>query len=92
MTLIGLEVVAILLLFLSFWEAQKGNYRRIVGMNIIMVFVMFILYYSHQTFTYIHPGDVEKIMTISVSFILSELFGIFWGRQFFKHQHNKKTN
>ncbi len=92
LSLIGLEVVAILLLFLSFSEAQKGNYRRIIGMNLIMVFVMFVLYYSHRTFTYIR-GDIEKLLVIGLSFVLAELFGIFWGRLFFKHQSdNKKTN
>ncbi|MDT2871103.1 hypothetical protein P7H90_06870 [Lactococcus lactis] len=90
LTLIGLEVVTILILFISFWESTKGRYWRIIGMNIINIIFISILYFSQHTFTYIQHHDVEKMLVIVVSFVLSQLLGIFWGRQFYKHQEKSK--
>ncbi|QDK69935.1 hypothetical protein [Lactococcus protaetiae] len=90
LTLIGLELVAILLLFLSFWESKKGRYSRIIAMNIVMVFVIGVLYYSQHTFTYIQHHDTEKLLVIIGGFIISQVMGIFWGIQFYKQQ--KKSN
>jgi hypothetical protein len=90
LTLIGLEVVTIIILFISFWESTKGRRWRIVGMNIINIIFISILYFSKHTFTYIQHRDVEKMLVIVVSFVLSQLLGIFWGRQFYKHQEKSK--
>ncbi len=90
LTLIGLEVVTILILFISFWESAKGRHWRIIGMNIINIIFISILYFSQHTFTYIQHHDVEKMLVIVVSFVLSQLLGIFWGRQFYKHQEKSK--
>ena len=90
LTLIGLEVVTILILFISFWESTKGRPWRIVEMNIINIIFISILYFSQHTFTYIQHHDVEKMLVIVVSFVLSQLLGIFWGRQFYKHQEKSK--
>lgn len=90
LTLIGLEVVTILILFISFWESTKGRHLRIIGMNIINIIFISILYFSQHTFTYIQHHDVEKMLVIVVSFVLSQLLGIFWGRQFYKHQEKSK--
>ena len=89
--LIGLELVAIMLLFLSFWESKKGKYWRIIGMNVIMVIFVVTLYFSEHVFTYIQHHDVEKMLVIVVGFLLAQLLGIFWGRQFYK-QETKKYN
>ena len=83
LTLIGLEVVTILILFISFWESTKGRHWRIIGMNIINIIFISILYFSQH-------HDVEKMLVIVVSFVLSQLLGIFWGRQFYKHQEKSK--
>lgn len=91
LTLIGLEVVTILILFISFWESTKGRHWRIIGMNIINIIFISILYFSQHTFTYIQHHDVEKMLVIVVSFVLSQLLGIFWGRQFYKHQEKSKN-
>ena len=90
LTLIGLEVITIILLFISFWESTKGRYRRIIGMNIINIFFILVLYFSQHVFTYIQHHDVEKVSVIIVGFVLAQLLGIFWGRQFYKHQ--EKSN
>jgi len=90
LTLIGLEVVTILILVISFWERTKGRHWRIIGMNIINIIFISILYFSQHTFTYIQHHDVEKMLVIVVSFVLSQLLGIFWGRQFYKHQEKSK--
>lgn len=90
LTLMGLEVVTILILFISFWESTKGRHWRIIGMNIINILFISILYFSQHTFTYIQHHDVEKMLVIVVSFVLSQLLGIFWGRQFYKHQEKSK--
>ncbi|MDN6835278.1 MAG: hypothetical protein L0L86_03950, partial [Lactococcus lactis] len=63
---------------------------RIIGMNIINIIFISILYFSQHTFTYIQHHDVEKMLVIVVSFVLSQLLGIFWGRQFYKHQEKSK--
>lgn len=90
LTLIGLEIVAILLLFLSFWESRKGRYSRIIGMNSILVIFIAVLYLSQRVFTYIQHHDVEKMLVIIVGFVLAQLLGIFWGRQFYKYQEKTK--
>ncbi|UXV64533.2 hypothetical protein LLUC047_11265 [Lactococcus cremoris] len=90
LTLIGLEVITIILLFISLWESTKGRYRRIIGMNIINIFFILVLYFSQHVFTYIQHHDVEKVSVIIVGFVLAQLLGIFWGRQFYKHQ--EKSN
>lgn len=91
LTLIGLELVAVLLLFLSFRESKRGRYGRIVGMNIIMAFFMAVLYYSQHTFSYIQHHDIEKMLVIIVGFVLAQVMGIFWGMQFYKQQKKSEN-
>ncbi|WGU43736.1 hypothetical protein LLJM2_03520 [Lactococcus cremoris] len=45
---------------------------------------------QQNLFTYIQHHDVEKVSVIIVGFVLAQLLGIFWGRQFYKHQ--EKSN
>lgn len=90
LTLIGLEMVTILILFISFWESRKGRYRRIIGMNLILIIFIAVLSISQHTLTYIQHHDIEKLLVIIVGFILAQLLGIFWGRQFYKQQNKTK--
>lgn len=89
MNLIGLQLVVLLVLYLSFRESKRNNYVKIGGMNLEIIFVLTVLYLSHHTFTYVNSGDIEKIILIGTSFILAELIGIFWGYRFYKQQQKK---
>ncbi|WP_374286511.1 hypothetical protein [Lactococcus sp.] len=91
LNLIGLELIALLILYISFRQSKQNAYGPIWGMDIVMAFVMSILYYSHRTFTYISPNDTEKLILVIMSFVLSQIFGMFWGRQFYKHQHQQEN-
>ncbi|CAM3049137.1 hypothetical protein GHI93_01565 [Lactococcus hircilactis] len=90
LNLLGLQLIALLILYVSFRESKNNHYWRIFAMDVIMFFVVLILYHSHHTFTYINPNDVEKLILIILSIIIAQCVGIFWGRQFYKH--NKKTD
>nr|WP_233180964.1 hypothetical protein [Lactococcus lactis] len=93
LTLIGLEVVTILILFISFWESTKGRHWRIIGMNIINIIFISILYFSQHTFTYIQHHDVEKMLVIVVSFVLScpNYWGFSGGDSFINIKKNQKN-
>lgn len=95
MSLLGLQLIALLLLYVSFRAGKQKNYKIIVGADVVTAFMVFILFYSQQTFTYFQAGDFEKLSLVVVSFIVAQLLGLFWGHQFAKYTHQaeqQKTN
>lgn len=86
LSIIGLQIVGLLLLILGFYYSENGDYSRIIAMNIIMSFVLTILYFSDHIFTYFRHGrDLESVIIVSISYLAIEAIGMFWGREFYKH-------
>jgi hypothetical protein len=91
--MLGLQIISVMLLFASFTLIKKYGrhaWSYLLAMDVVLALLLFILYSSRYFLTYFqHGSGTTELLIVTGSFVISQVVGIFWGRQFYIDEHKK---